>query len=558
MNDEPFDFTEAAPFVLRDYQVECLTAIREGWKTYSRILAVLATGCGKTLIFSHVAEQEVKAGGKVLILAHTDELLEQAIDKLYRATGLQADKEKADCRASPYSPVVVASIQTLSRVNRLTSFADNHFSLVICDEVHRALADSYQRVLAYFHFGAESLAEDWVQPAPEVAYQHKARCLGVTATPDRADKRSLGEFYQKCVFDYGLLEACRDGYLVRPLVKQIPLKLDLRGVKKTGGDYDAGQIEARITPFLKLIAKNIAENARDRKIVVFTPSVETAKLMAEALCEHGIDATFVSGQCSDRPEKIETYHLKGSGSAICCAMLLTEGWDHAEASCAVVLRVTKIPSLFKQCVGRCTRTLPGVIDGLNTREERLAAIAASSKKDMLILDFLWLTDKLDLVTPADLVASDPVVKASIQKSGIADLLLAEEEGQRDLLKSLEKAVAKHKHRQARTLDPIAWAVSLGDDVLAAYTPDNAADAAPATKGELEFLLSAGLDSSAIKNSGQAQKLIGRIIDRQKMGLASVKQLNFLKKLGIPDETAVLMRAAQAGAIIGRQTAKWRS
>lgn len=549
---------ETSPrMVLRDYQVACIDAVETGWARYSRQLAVLATGCGKTVIFSHIAKREVDRGGRVLILAHTDELLDQAIDKLRKSTGLDADKEKADEFASPYAKVVVASIQTLSRTNRLTGFSDSHFTLVICDETHRALAKSYQKVLNFFHFGTESMAEDWKAPARDTPYQHKARVLGVTATANRSDKRSLGEFYQHCAFEFGLLEACREGYLVRPIVRNIPLKLDLRGVKKTGGDYDAGQIVERITPFIDLIASHIAKEAGDRKIVVFMPSIETSRLGAEALANHGIDASFVSGKCHDRHEKIETFHGKGNGSAVVNAMLLTEGWDHPEASCICVLRPTKIQSLYQQCVGRGLRTLPGVIDGLKTREERLAAIAASAKTDTLVLDFLWLTETIDLISPVDLVATTPELSKLMKENGLPDLVAAEEEAQKDLLKSLEKAAKKHQHRQARTVDPLAWAVSLGDPVLAGYQPETAADAAPASKEELDFILKAGLDSSAVKTSGQAQKIIGRIVDRDKLGLATVKQLSFLKKLGFPDETASLMKKAQAGAIIGREMAGFR-
>ena len=150
-----------------------------------------------------------------------------------------------------------------------------------------------------------------------------------------------------------------------------------------------------------------------------------------------------------------------------------------------------------------------------------------------------------------------MVKASIVKSGVEDLLAAEQEGQRDLLKSLEKAAKKHQHKQARTMDPIAWAVSLGDEVLAAYTPETEQEAKPATKGELDFLLSQNIDTSQIKSSGQAQKFIARIIDRDKLGLASPKQLQFLKQLGMDDETASLMSKRQAGAIIGQKTAHWK-
>ncbi len=266
--EEIWDEAPAATINLRPYQTDCLKAIRDGWNDFSRLLAVLATGCGKTVIFSHVAKEEVDKGGKVLIIAHTDELLEQAIDKIFRSTGIEAEKEKADCRASPFASVVVASIQSLSRTNRLLGFSPDHFSLVICDETHRALANSYQKVMRYFHFGAESLEEDWKMPEKDVPYKHHARCLGVTATADRGDKRSLGEFYQSCVFDYGLLSAVRDGWLCRPIIRNIPLqKVDMRGVKKKGGDYDAAEVVARMEPFLRDIAEKLAGAMRTPPVI---------------------------------------------------------------------------------------------------------------------------------------------------------------------------------------------------------------------------------------------------------------------------------------------------
>ncbi len=226
-------------------------------------------------------------------------------------------------------------------------------------------------------------------------------------------------------------------------------------------------------------------------------------------------------------------------------------------SAIIPLRATKIASLLQQIVGRGTRPLAGIIDGLETAEQRLSAIAASEKTELLVFDFLWLADSVDLVSPVDLFAGTPELRAAMKENGLTDLVQSEAVAQKDLLKSLEKAAKKHQHRQPRTIDPIAWAVSMGDAVIANYTPETSSEAAPASIDELEFLLHHGLDTSQVKSSGQAQKLINRVVDRTKMGLASVKQLNFLLKLGIPEHSAVLMKASQAGAIIGRETAKWR-
>ena len=195
--DDDFQLAVDAPKLsLRDYQHDCLAAIEAGWKQFNRQLCVLAGGCGKTVLFSHLAKTEVDRAGRVLILAHTDELLDQAADKLRRSTGLEAEKEKAEDHAGPYAQVVIASIQTLSREGRLRSFPDNHFTLVIVDEAHRSLSPSYLRVLNYFHFGQESLEEGWEAPPPGVPYEPRCRATGWTATASRGDKRSLGEWYQ--------------------------------------------------------------------------------------------------------------------------------------------------------------------------------------------------------------------------------------------------------------------------------------------------------------------------------------------------------------------------
>lgn len=539
---------------LRPYQHEFITSVENGWKDFSRVLGSLATGAGKTVCFSYIAKHEVERGGRVLILAHTDELLDQAIDKLKKSTGLDADKEKADCRASPYAKVVVASIQSMARTNRLLGFADNHFSLIIVDEAHRALSKSYMKVMKYFHLGAESLAKNYVMPAHDIPFKFKARILGVSATLDRGDKRSLGEFFQACVFDYGLLPAVRDGWLVRPIVRNIPLQIDLRGVKKTAGDYDSAQVISRITPFLKQIAKELANAAGDRKLVAFTPSIETARLLAEALRENGIDAEFVSGACNNRNEKVAAFDRKPNGSAITCAALLLEGWDCDSANAICVLRPTKIRSLYVQACGRATRTLHGVIDGLTTREERLEAIALSAKPDALIIDFLYLSDTLDLIEAVDLVATTPEMKKAIQETGMTDLVEAEKKGERDLLASLQKAAAKHARREARTIDPLSMAVSLGDSALANYVPETKWDAEPPTQGQKDFLLKSKVDITKVSCKGLASKLIGRIISRYKMKLASPAQLSFLLQLGVDEQQCATLTMAEAKAAIDKMIA----
>lgn len=553
--DLDFDEPVATTFRHRPYQTECIAAVNSGWAEASRQIVVMAGGCGKTVVFSAISKLEVGRAGRVLILAHTDELLEQAIDKLHRSTGLVADKEKADSHASPEASVVVASVQTLSRPDRLTGFADDHFSLVIVDECHRALSPSYLRVMSYFHFGAESLNPEWQAPDVGVPYQHKARVLGVTATASRGDKKNLGEFFQRVAYEYGLLEAVRDGYLVRPIVKNIPLKIDLRGVKisrsSTGADFDLGEVTARIAPILREIAKQIAIAAPNLKTVIFMPSVETARLLSEALTSEGLNASFVSGQCPDRDDKIEAFRGAGPGSVLCNALLLVEGFDVPDITGVCILRPTKIWNFYVQAVVRGTRTLTGLIDGLETKEERLAAIAASAKPTFTIIDFLWLSDRIDLVQPVDVVAGKPEIRERMLASGETDLVKAEATAERDLLQSLAKAARKHARKQARTIDPIAWAVSLGDAALAGWEPQTKWDSQPPTASQIAFLQKNGYDTANVKYKGLADKIIGKLVVRMKAGLATPRQLSLMQQLGLDEQTCATLTIREATETIDR-------
>ena len=552
-------------FSLRDYQGEALASIDAGWVNYSRQMAVLATGCGKTVIFSQVAKREVDRGGRVLILAHSDELLEQAKDKLYRSTGLESEKEKADDMAGLTAKVVIGSIQTLARkpYNRLRGFPDNHFTLIIVDECHRTLAKSYLIVLNYFHFGERSLDSDWVAPKPDEKYEHKARVLGVTATADRGDKRSLGEFYQNVAADYDYLKAVQNGYLVRPISKSLPIRLDIRGVhvKKTenGNDFDRMEVAERIRPFLVEIGKHIVKECQDRKLVCFLPSVDTARQLSEVTAGLGMKSWFVSGDCPDRKEKLDAFAKAGRFSMIANAQLLLEGWDVPDVDAVSVLRPTKIRSLYSQAVGRGTRILPGVIDGLEDPIERIEAIASSAKKDLLILDFLWLADRLDLITPVDLVATRPEVRNKmIQENKEGDLIALEGEA-RDLLESLEKAAKKHSTKSARVIDPLAFAVSVGDTAISTWEPKTQWDKDPPTKGQLDMLKMFGVDTSKIAFKGLASKMIQRCLSRREKNLCSPKKLALLIRLGVPEDQAAMYTNKQADkfldAKLGQRTAE---
>ena len=443
--------------------------------------------------------------------------------------------------------VVIASVQTLSKMNRLLGFAPNHFSLVIVDEAHRILAETYLRIVNYFHFGKESLAPDWKMP--EGPAPHKARILGVTATDDRGDRRSLGLYFQHCAFEYGLIDGCRDGYLVRPIVKNIPLKIDIKGVHTRGKDLDATEVAERLMPLLREIAKVLNQETKDRKTIVFLPSVDSARRLSACCSELGMNASFVSGACADRTAKVTRFRAGGPGTVICNAMVLTEGFDDPDVSCVCILRPTKIRSLYVQCAGRASRPLTGLIDGIEDKEDRIEAIRASRKSNMLILDFLWLSDDLDLVRPVDLVTTRSDLREKMQDSvenkPVVDLLDTEVVASRDLLKSLEMAAKRNANKQARVLDPLSWAVDLGDERLATYRPETQFDSRPPTAPQLEMLRRHHFDTSRITSLGQASMVLGKLMARFKMKLCTPQQLSFLHKLGFPAEQAATLTIKDA-------------
>lgn len=508
---------------LRPYQKEAIAALWEGWMDPDVLhqLLSMATGCGKTVVFSELAREMAELGRRSLILAHTDELIDQAIKRFTETTGMKAGREKAESYASRFEKVVVGSVQSMQGALRLSSWPKDHFFAVIVDEAHRALADSYQRVLQHFVAGG-------------------ARVVGVTATVDRGDKRGLGEFFHRVAYDYGLLRAVRDGWLVRPIVKTMPVRIDLRGVttKTTseGTDLDRGQVGERLIPFLGAIADAIKGEIHDEKVLIFMPSIETAQLMSGALNAAGVTSKWVAGGyniCPDRAERIAG-HKRGDFQALTNMAVLTEGYDDDSIKNIICLRATKIRSLYAQIIGRGTRPIADIVHWLNeasTPEARCRLISLSSKPNVKVLDFLWLYEKHDLCTPASLVTKDPRV-AQLMLGQDGDLLELEEQAERDLLKKLEEEVKKNAKRKARTIDPLALATHLRDLEIADYEPVTEHDAAPITPKQRRVLQNNGIKVEALKGRGHASLIIGRILDRHAKGLATMRQVQFFGRLGI--------------------------
>jgi len=553
MEVEDFEVEFDSPstgIILRDYQERQRQQIHKAWADgYGRVLAEGATGTGKTTLFAAIARDNYNAGGKTLIIVNRERLVNQAAGRIRKETGLEVDIEMAGQHASPHSSIVVASVQTLMRVGRLTGFSDDHFSFVIADECHHSLAAGWRRILCYFHFGAQSLAEDWLMPEPGIPYEMKALILGVTATPDD----DLGEIFQYAIDPYLLLQAVSDGWLVKPTMKSMALKIDLKGLRTgrstNGSDFKPEDISEKLIPVIEALAQQIAEHASDRKTVAFTPSVECARMLADAVERQGLRGIFVSGECLDVDEKTEAFVTAGTGTVLCNCALYVEGADFPDVNCVVVARATKSRGFYRQMVGRGTRVLPGVVDGLPTPAERRAAIAASAKPDLLILDPLWIHERIEICEAYDLVTDKPAVKEAMKSAANPDLEEGERQAERDMLAALAKEARKHARKAAKTIDPLALAVSLGDAALANYVPENKWESEKPTPGQLQFIEKQGMKTDGITSKGLASKVIGRLLTRMKSHLATPQQLSLMKQLGLDEETCATLTIQEATATI---------
>lgn len=464
---------------LRPYQQEAVRAINERWDEWQRELLVLPTGCGKTVVFNTIANQRP---GRTLILAHREELIEQARDKYNRMFGELPGKIKA--QENDIRRVTVGSIQTMMR----RDYA-GQFDTVIIDEAHHAVSPSYQKLL---------------QQLPD------AKVLGVTATPDRGDKKSLARYFDGIAYEYSLKTAVAEGYLCEIKAKTIPLEIDMTNVKISVGDFQVDSVAESLEPCLPQIAEAIAREASARKTVVFCPLISIAQELASMIP----GAKEVNGTSADRKEILEWFDQAGPGAVLCNAMLLTEGWDCPSCDCVVVLRPTKIRALYCQMIGRGTRLSPG-------------------KDNLLILDFLWLAGKHNLCKPACLAADneqdiEAVTKAS--KDEEIDLFGAVSDAEEARRRALAEALAKQARKKSKLVNPLELFGLLDDIGLADYEPTFKWEKQDATQKQIEVLQRFGVDADGI-SKGYACAIMDKLIGRSKRNMATIKQVKALKRFG---------------------------
>lgn len=439
-----------------------------------------------------------------------------------QASGLTTATEKAEQSCiGKWDRIIVGSVQSLCRDSRLSLFSKTYFDTIIIDEAHHALSNSYQAILNYFD---------------------EADVLGVTATPDRADMKNLGQAFDSLAYEYTLREAISSGYLVPIQVQTLPLHIDFTNVKMTAGDFQAGDVGRVLDPYLEQIADTLLDY-KDRKIVVFLPLIETSQKFCNMLIERGFNAAEVNGNSENRNEITEDF-ANGKYNVLCNSMLLTEGWDCPSVDCVIVLRPTKSRALYTQMIGRGTRLCEG-------------------KDHLLVLDFLWHYEKHSLCRPAHLIAkSDDVADKMTQILEASSMGLEEAEAQaeHDVLKEREASLAKEleamRKKKAKLVDPLQFEFSIQAKDLTHYTPSFGWQATNITDKQKKTIEDFGLNPDTIEDAGKASLLIDRLHKRKAEGLSTPKQIRFLENKGF--KNVGTWTNMQASKMISRISASgWR-
>ena len=524
--------------ILRPYQSAAADAIFKEWQDNDSTLVVLPTGGGKTILFADVIRRVFPR--RALVIAHREELIFQARDKIQRVTGLQADVEMGEYTADgslfDSSRVVVSTIQTQCSGGdgggRMAKFDPQRFGVLIIDEAHHATSPTYRRVIDYYR----------TNPTLKV--------LGVTATPDRADEEALGQVFQSVAYDYEVQDAIHDGWLVPIQQQMVHVEgLDYSSIRTTAGDLNGGDLAAvmEAEKNLQQMASASLSIIGQRRALVFTASVKAAELTAEIFNRHRSGmASWVCGTTDkDERRSVLADFAAGKVQVMCNCGVLTEGFDDPGVEVVIMGRPTKSRSLYSQMVGRSTRPLPGVVDGPETPEARKAAIAASAKPSCLVVDFVGNAGKHKLVTSAD-VLGGKFSEEAIEK---AMLKAREAGGPVNMTEALDQAEEELRREQARLAEVARRAklVATARFTTQSVDPFDVLHLEPVksrgwdnvkslTEKQRSLLAKQGINPDNLTFS-QGKQLISEIFRRWDGKLCSFKQAKVLRKYGYESEVS---------------------
>jgi len=571
---------------LRPYQRQAKAAINNCIENgQSRNLVVMATGTGKTTLFAdYILERHAARRGKSLVLAHREELIEQAARRIESQTGLCVGVERADSKAHSFCDVVVASVQTVGR-NGSKRLAGTMFSDIISDECHHAPSEIYQNT--YKRFGV---------------YDGACRHLGVTATPDRLDNRPLtsgkgNATFEGVAYKYDLRDAIEDRWLVDLVGYRTPIDIGLDKVKKTAGDYNVGELSEKMdTPAMNAYAyEKWQEVCPNRQTIAFCVSVKHSLDVAEAFKVRGIKAACVHGGMSiaERTDVIAAFR-SGEIQFLANCQIATEGFDVPSVDCILLLRPTQSAALYTQMIGRGTRTLSGVVDGLpivdgiDGLELRDKRIKNSAKPDCVILDVADLSSQHSAISLSAALGLPPNIdlngkaarKAWVEfdklDSAIKEHLYNQEssftfEDMKGIVQKFDLFAIKPRAPEVIEAGQWGW-VKTGNEYHLSCGKDNDGSNRSAkltinTIGQCVLQLKSSRNISdiplgddvisalyhsqeIIKGQFPRAEIIADITSKWQSDQPSDKQMNFLKKLGMqPGDLATIKTKRQASNAI---------
>lgn len=439
-------------YSLRPYQQECLDSIAAAAaRGVRRQLAVMATGMGKTVVFSHLLER-LGLRGRMLVLAHRRELLDQAAAKLRPVNPDLSVEVEQGARRGGQADVVVASVQTLGTGGkRLAQLNPHEFDLVVVDEAHHAIARSYLRVLE--HFGIVRVEGKDIHPTDDPA---SPLLVGVTATPMRGDNVGLSAVFQEVVYEMDLRAGVADGWLCPIRAWRIETEADLRGLKTTNGDFVVSELAERVNRSDRnLLAVRAYEACGNwQRALVFCVDVAHAVAVADAFCEEGIPSAAVSGSMGDdrRADTLARFS-RGELLVLTNCQVLTEGYDEPSVGCLIMARPTKSVGLYLQMVGRGTRLAPGKTHVAVVDMADLTSHALPSTASILGLPPRWDCKGRDVLRQVE-----ALTEISREAPRVLERAVSLEDAQR-LMREVDILGDTSLLKELRRLSQFAWSVT---------------------------------------------------------------------------------------------------
>ena len=438
---------------LRPYQDQAVSLAREAFiKGHKRIMLVLATGCGKTIIACDIMKRTLENGKGVLFLVNRNQLIDQTKEKLELYAGIKAAVEQGNTRSHKelMSVPIVASVQSLAKINSLQRYHPERFSLIIVDECHRSITSIYSKVFSRFP---------------------NALILGLTATPYAHGKSIEGDESNQYfkAYEITLLDAFNHNYLVPLIIKQKKLEINISEVEQVKNNYDTTGLSEAIAPHLAEIAKSLKIDAHDRTVACYTPTCKDSIALVEVLKKEGLTAVHIEGSMSKTARtKVMRGFESGKHQFISCAMLLREGWDFPPVDYIVCLRPTKNRVLIQQIIGRGLRLFKG-------------------KVDCWFIDYLWISKENDLFKPAHLLTDNENILEEINNLDLdgKSILEATKEATESIKANEDRIVAQlqavrdEKHKEA---------VMTFTELLSEYKPLRYSDDVAATEKQMSSLM----------------------------------------------------------------------